>query len=628
MNDNIIHILPDFIANQIAAGEVVQKPESVVKELVENSLDAGADNITVIVKQAGKQLIHIVDNGGGMSGDDLALSIKRHATSKISKTEDLDRIMTFGFRGEALASISAVAQLEIITRRKIDQLGWRLVSEPLKEPVIEQYNTTVGTQILVKNLFYNVPARRKFLRSNITEFRYISDTMLKFAIGNPDKRFTFYDNDNLIFNTKPESQEKRIAEVLGRSVDELIKISHSNDLIKVDGYVCKPHLAKTTRSGQFLYLNGRSIQSRSLGYAVYSSMEHLLEKNSQPFFVIMLEIDPEKVDINVHPQKHEVKFDDERFVFNSIFKAVNQALQATDLIPSSTFDEQAARSPFQVITPAEPDSKPILVNRMTGEIMDMKPTQQSYSQSYSNKGGYEGGFRRDNFDSNRQLSGEGFQSAFDSLFSAVKNEKSTEEDNLPTISGKEDNQSDKYYQVHNKYIITQSEKGFIIVDQHAAHERILYEKAIRAMNRDFSYSQELLFPVVSKLDAGRMSLVRELETELKDIGFNLTFRSEAEIEISTVPLDIQPGAEANALTEIISDYLDNFRLRQTDKRDSLAASYSCKAAIKTGASLSQAEMHSLIIRLFNCDMPYVCPHGRPTLLEYPLEEFDKEFKRT
>jgi DNA mismatch repair protein MutL len=330
-----IKILPDFIANQIAAGEVVQRPESVVKELVENSLDAGADEIAVLIKNAGKQLIHIIDNGAGMNEDDLRLSIKRHATSKIFSQEQLESIVTFGFRGEALASIASVAKLEIRSKQKDDNIGLKLTSEPGKEPSIEPFNTNDGTQIFVQSLFYNTPARRKFLRSNITEFRHISETMIKFAIANKNKRFTFYDDNNIIFDVKPEPLEKRIENLIGPQIkDNLIAVEYEDEKLNIGGFIGTPELAAKRSYGDYLYLNGRPIKSRSLSHAIFTAFEHLLDKNSKPFFILFLSIDPRDVDINVHPQKHEVKFENERYIYNSVLKAVSNALGAHNLFPA------------------------------------------------------------------------------------------------------------------------------------------------------------------------------------------------------------------------------------------------------------------------------------------------------
>jgi DNA mismatch repair protein MutL len=378
-SENIIRILPDFIANQIAAGEVVQRPESVVKELVENSLDSGATCIILVVKNAGKSLIHVVDNGSGMTKNDLELSVKRHATSKVFNSEDLEEIKTFGFRGEALASVCSVAGVEIRTKQNDSEYGWKLISEPMKDVLIEASKCDNGTQVFVRNLFYNVPARRKFLKSNLTEFRYISDTIIKIALAKPDIRFTFYDDDTLIFDVKASGLKERIISLLGQTVKEsLIEVEYENDFVKINGYIGEPHLARQSRSGQYFFLNGRSILSNSLSHAVFSCYEQLLDKNQKPLFVLNIKIDYSKVDVNVHPQKHEVKFDDERFVYNSIKSAVLSSLNSHQLIPETEFNLMNAANPFININ--EGNSR-VFVNKITGEIVS---GSNNFSNSFNN----------------------------------------------------------------------------------------------------------------------------------------------------------------------------------------------------------------------------------------------------
>ncbi|MCK5742693.1 MAG: DNA mismatch repair endonuclease MutL, partial [Chlorobi bacterium] len=370
---NTITILPDFIANQIAAGEVVQRPESVVKELVENAVDAGATAIAVVVRGSGKQLIHIVDNGDGMSEEDLRLSVKRHATSKILTTEDLEEIRSFGFRGEALASISSVSNLEIRTKRDGDAHAWSLVADPMKDDIVTPCNSDKGTQIFVKNLFYNVPARRKFLKSDLTEFRYISNTMIRFALSHPQIRFTFYDNDSLIFDVKPSDIETRIEGVLGKKTAEnIIPVKSDHESMSVSGFVGMPLLAKSTGSGQYLFLNDRAIISKSLNHAVFSAYEHLLERKAHPFFILNIEVDPKVIDINVHPQKQEVKFENERTVYNLVKSAIGFALQDHNLVPELHLTNDLANTPIETESAigGSADSDLFLVNKITGEIMN------------------------------------------------------------------------------------------------------------------------------------------------------------------------------------------------------------------------------------------------------------------
>ncbi|MFA6571663.1 MAG: DNA mismatch repair endonuclease MutL [Bacteroidota bacterium] len=648
-----IEILPDFIANQIAAGEVVQKPESAVKELVENSLDSGADTIAVFIREAGKQLIHVVDNGTGMSREDLELSCRRHATSKIFSTDDLEHIKTFGFRGEALASISSVANLEIRTMQENESHGWKLTLEPMKTEIIEPCSTPKGTQVFVRNLFFNVPARRKFLRSNLTEFRYIADTMVKFAIIHNYIRITFYDGDNLIFDVAPSSPEQRILELLGeKTANSLLKISHENEFIKVSGYVGLPHLAKLSKSAQYLYLNKRTIQSKSLSHAVYNAFEHLLEKNAHPLFILNLEVDPVMVDVNVHPQKHEVKFDDERIVYKQILTAVTKSLSENNLIPDIRLKEQNADSPFEKMefTTSGKNTEYLMVNRETGEVIEPVMRQERNEKDFRFQPADRASFGEINR-FNQALANNNFELK-DLFGSKTENTDSVEfpstgsgnslSDLEPAETSKQSifpsagsgygpsasSGNFRIWQLHNKYIFCQTQTGVMILDQHAAHERVLYEKAIKAMNREFAYSQSLLFGVKVMLNTGETAIVHELENDFRDLGYDFEFSGDGSITLTGVPLDVKSGIEESSFKEIIEQFEEYQKIRHTNKRDNLAASFSCKAAIKTGQYLTSEQMQNLITDLFKCAMPYACPHGRPTIIEFNLEEFDKRFSRT
>ncbi|TAL67695.1 MAG: DNA mismatch repair endonuclease MutL [Bacteroidetes bacterium] len=634
-SSNTIKILPEFIANQIAAGEVVQRPESVVKELVENSLDAGADSIAVIVKSAGKNLIHVYDNGVGMTKNDLNLSVKRHATSKIFSQEDLENIRTFGFRGEALASISSVANLEIRTRTGNDTTGWKLVAEPMKHEIIEPCNTDKGTQVFVRNLFYNVPARRKFLKTDLTEFRYISDTMLKFSLLNNHIRFTFYDDDVLIFDVYKDTIERRISDILGeKTAGSLMPVFIESEGIEISGFVGQPHLAKQSRTGQYLYLNGRSIQSKSLSYAVFSAYEHLLEKNANPFFIINMKVNPGTVDVNVHPQKHEVKFDDERYIFKLINTAVTEALRQHNLVPEVRIKEMESFSPIETMKSSPGEF--IMVNKVTGEVIENAPqknfpgSSQTFSKSEFQHGEYKH-FDRKNIPIN--LNKPNDSHAYEKLFSE-SNKTSFHFDSITPIIDKVElsEQFDKpdymFWQLHNKYIFTQTFNGLMMVDQHAAHERVLYERAIKAMNKEFNYSQNLLFPIITKVNPSELSTIKELAGELISLGYLLNIKEPDTIELQGVPQDVRNGLELSSLREIIENYVETQKLEHTNKRDRLAASYSCKAAIKAGDYLTKDEMKKLLKDLFKCSNPFSCPHGRPVIIEAKLDEFDKRFGRT
>lgn len=607
---NRIQILPEYIANQIAAGEVVQRPESVVKELVENSLDAGATTIAIVIHKGGKQLIHIVDDGCGMSRDDLELSIRRHTTSKIYTAEDLEQILTYGFRGEALASIAAVSNLEIRTRRSDDETGWRLISDPNKEPIVEPFATDKGTQVFVRNLFYNVPARRKFLKSDLTEFRYISDTLVKIALCRNDIRFVFYDEDSLIFDVQPASTRERIKDLLGDLIYEsIIEVDFSYNDIRVWGFVGQPHLAKTTRGDQYLYLNGRNIRSKSLTYAVFLAYEHLLEKQANPFFLLHIELDPKRYDVNVHPQKYEVKFDDEKFIFNVVNMAVSNALSQHNLAPSVVLRPNV--EPLEKIpSTTPPDSRKFqLVNKITGEVIERE--SKAFPQDFPKE----------------------FRPKF--KYSAPINHKLVENlekiyPPLPETTTKQIETEKKWksiHQVHNKFIILEKSEGIAIIDQHAAHERILFEKFKRAFKQNEQLSQPLLFPIPVQLDPVEFSTLKEIQKDLERIGFRFELFTNGSANLLAVPYDITNRDEVGIFKELIASFINKDTLATSNSQEYLIATLSCKAAIMTGQSLSMEEMESLVAQLYECEIPYSCPHGRPVIIELSLDELDKIFCR-
>lgn len=603
-----INILPDFLANQIAAGEVVQKPESVVKELVENSIDSGADTIVVLVKNAGKQLIHIVDNGSGMSKDDLELSVLRHATSKIISSEDLENINTLGFRGEALASISSVAHLEIRTRRQEDEHGWKLISEPNTIPVIEPVNTDVGTQVFVRNLFYNVPARRKFLKSNITEFRYISDTMMKFSLGNLKIRFTFYDDDNLIFDLWPGSSSDRMIKLLGKNMTgKLLQIDFENEFISITGLIGLPESAKSNRSGQFLFLNNRNIISRSINHAVYTAFENIIEKNSHPVYCISLKIDPHKVDVNVHPQKHEVKFDDERPVYNSVLLAVRDALRKFNIIPDGFESSTDIRSPF--MKSGDENDEKILVNRMTGEIIDSSISNLP-NRSYSSE-------RNSESPSGVRFEGN-LRTAYEELFNS---------DNLPTndftelISGLLDEiSSSNFNLINNELLFSVIDDRVFIVDIRSAIERIIYDSVYKT-DIIKAESQNLLFPEVFELDNNLSEVLIQLLPDLNKIGFEMEIVA-GKVTLYAVPTNIESSNSEKLLKEFATDYLSDNR---TSHKEKLAGVYAKRTANNMLTSVTAESLISIMIKLLESDLPSVSPSGSRVLRTLGINELRNLF---
>lgn len=616
--DKKINILPDYIANKIAAGEVVQRPESAVKELLENSIDAGADSIEVIVKRAGKILIQVCDNGIGMSPDDAVECIKKHATSKISTIEDLEEIKTLGFRGEALSSIAAVSQLEIRTERKEDEVGCLIKFEDSTGVLKEPGSFSKGTCISVKNLFYNIPARRNFLRSDATELKHIVDTFNKIALSHPKLSFRFFNDEDLIFDFKAGSLEERIMQVFADNIlDALIPIGEQTEYLSVHGYISKPAFLKRSKGEQYVFLNNRYVVSRQINHAVFSAYENILEKGDFPFFIIFVELDPKKVDVNIHPSKLEVRFDDEKDIYSFVRAVVKKGIGSFDLVPSLTFTETSSegeRTRFDKFT---------------------KTTANDFSD-------------RPSFDKSNSHSKSNFSDKdIDLIFSAIP------DDVLPASPGeisshpfaqteeKPEQKTEKsipispmsgdtpfIIQLHNKYILSQIKSGLMIIDQHVAHERILYEKVLNRLDANIPFSQQLLFSRTVELDPGTFALLKEIYPLLFKLGFEIKFFSKQTIVIEGVPDDIKNGSEEIILKEIIDEYINNSREKKLEETENIAKSYSCKAAIKAGDKLSDREMRLLIDQLFATSMPYVCPHGRPIVVKISLDEFDRRFGRT
>lgn len=617
---SIIKILPDYLANQIAAGEVVQRPESVIKELVENSIDAEADQIFITIHNSGKDLIHIQDNGIGMSKEDLELSIKRHATSKLITQEDLEAILTFGFRGEALASISAVAKLEIRTKRRQDELGYCLTSEPNSPPRIEECDTEVGTQIFVKNLFYNVPARRKFLKSNLSEYKAILDTLNKFALSHRDVSLIFNNENNLVLNIRSNILEERINEILGhRIVESMVKLDYDDGTIKISGYIGKPSIVKLSKAQQYLFLNNRSIQNKSISHAFINAYGPLIDKNQYPPYVMFLEIDPHKVDINIHPQKHEVKFDDDRMIYMAVKNAVRNALQNSDLTSSVGIDFNEDVKFDNHKNPFEKGEDNTLINRNTGEILDFKSnrnnenwnSEPNFSKS-ENKSTTNKRFD-ENLENKREYKPNSDLSAFDLIFN----------DDFKDLEKPER----RFLQIHTKYIVTQNEKGILIIDQHNAHERINFERAIKKFEQQLSTEQTMLFAESFKLTQSEMLTLKEIEEDIRLLGFSFDIEGD-EVILTAKPIDVKNGTEERDFKEILELYSEYQEIGKMNKRENIAASFACRSSIKTGQSLSQKEMEQLHKDLFNCETPYVCPHGRPVILEMTITDLDKKFGRS
>ncbi len=594
-----IAVLPDHLANKIAAGEVIQRPESVVKELVENALDGGARSLQVIIKGGGCDLVQVLDDGCGMDEQDARISFLRHATSKIASYEDLEAIRSYGFRGEALASIAAVAQVTMLTQRAEDEVAVSLRVNASGEAEISRDARAPGTTVTVSNLFFNVPARRKFLKSTQTEFRHVHDVLVRTALSHPELRIDFFSDNETIFRLAPSTLEQRIVDLFGeRTKESLLAVGEETEYVSAHGFIGKPVFGQKTRAHQYIFLNGRFIVSRNIAHAITGAYEHLLNQGSFPFFIIFIDIDPHRVDVNVHPSKMEAKFDDEQGIYRFMGALVRKALGAAGAVPAMTL--YSSNAPLDGLglrfTPAQHAGTftgsrnhfwppPERVNTDTGEIFPA------------------------------QLGSALLQPGLDTGPAGESQAPSTD------IPGP------LLWQLHNKYILSQIKTGLMIVDQHVAHERVLYERALDRFQRGMRTSQQLLFPCTAAFNAADYSLIEELLPHLEGLGFDIKPFGKHTVLIEGVPTDVRPGNEQSILEEILALYKDYRKDAPTDVRDNLAKSFSCRSAIKAGDPLSEQEMRSLIDQLFATRMPYVCPHGRPVVLRIPTDELDRRFGR-
>ncbi|MCL6261630.1 DNA mismatch repair endonuclease MutL [Aquiflexum sp. TKW24L] len=621
---DIIHLLPDAIANQIAAGEVVQRPASALKELLENAVDAKATHIQVIVKEAGKTLIQVIDNGKGMSMTDARMSFERHATSKIRNTEDLFSIRTFGFRGEALASIGAVAQVEMKTRQTGEELGTIIVMEGSEVKKQELVSCPEGTSISVRNLFFNVPARRNFLKSNPVEMRHMVEEFQRVALSYPEIGFTFIQNDLELFRLLPGKLSHRILGIFGKSYQgQLVACLEETPHLNVRGYIGKPEAAKKTRGEQYFFVNNRYIKNNYLNHAVSNAFEGLMSGDMQPFYVLFLEIDPSHIDINVHPTKTEIKFDDERTVYAVVRSAVKQSLGAHNVVPALDFS-------FDVNFTENWKS-----NREQTEAVHIENTIKPDNQGIENK------YKTFQSPAFQKQSVSGWERLFEGVgntteISRGKEIRNFDEEEILTISSKanedaiqfpEGNATGATFQVENNYIVAQMSTGLMIIDQQSAHERILYERYRKQLHQAAGASQQCLFPPHIQLSQADFALVMDIREELMSLGFVIVEFGKDTVLIQGVPADIQVNNE-KALFEGLLEQFKHFKSELSlDKRENLARSLARRSAIKRGSKLDMSEMEIIVGQLFACQNPNYGLAGNKTFVKIDLQQIHGFFTR-
>ena len=584
MSLDIIKLLPDSVANQIAAGEVIQRPASVVKELIENAIDAGATQIDLIVKDAGRTFITVIDNGCGMSETDARLCFERHATSKIHSADDLFAIKTMGFLGEALASIAAVAQVELTTRRKEDEVGTKIRIEGSK--VIEQLPKpmSVGTNFTVKNLFFNVPARRNFLKSNEAELRHINEEFFRITIMNPEIGFTFVSNDKELFHLYPGTLKQRIVGLFGKDYDsKLLPVNQITESVTIDGFIVKPEFSKKTRGEQYFFVNRRFIKHAYLHHAVENAYKELIPQDCFPGYFLDIQIDPKEIDINIHPTKTEVNFIDVKLIYAIMHSAVRKAIGQNNLAPTLDFDINpnmgidfgaASRMDRPVITPKvdfDPTFNPFKIN-------PIRHQQQNWRIAYDDSG---------------------------DIVANTRYDENTNENNIS-----EEEQKSLFIQFQQSYIVTAVKSGILVVDQHLAHERILYEKYLKEMETEVIASQQELFPHHISLNINDASILKELKPELEKIGFRIETMNSTTFVINGTPVDCKGSDAVSIIEKILEDYKTNMSGNQSDRKLNLARSLASQMAVKAGRTLSAVEMQDIIDRLFGCAVAELSPNGK------------------
>lgn len=608
---DIIHQLPDSIANQIAAGEVIQRPASAVKELLENALDAGATSVKLIVKDAGKQLVQVIDNGCGMSETDARMAFERHATSKITTIDDLFAIRTMGFRGEAMASIAAIAQVELKSKRREDNLGTLLEMEGSVVKKQEPAQVADGTSIAVRNLFYNVPARRNFLKANTVETRHIIDEFQRIALANPEIHFEMHHNGLQVFHLPPGNLRQRIVNIFGNQYNErLVPVEENTSIVNIFGFIGKPENAKRVRGEQFFFVNRRFIKNNYLNHAVVGAYDQLLPKDTFPLYVLFIDIDPSRIDINVHPTKQEIKFEDDRIVYAFVNAAAKRSLSKYSITPTLDFDRETAF-----------DRLPSFSSPASYAGSDMKPFEGKEKivnrpkdyQAPKNITGWE------------QLYEIARQQQQDTLTVSSQWEKA-EGNEQSSIEDLPEKQSVPF-QLHNRYIVSQIKSGFILLDQQLAHERILYEKYTKGLELNQLTSQQQLFPETLHLAPADVELLRELLPEFTALGFDIREFGGSSFVVHGLPSDIREGNHKELIEGILETYKQSLSNVKLDKRHQLAMSMAKKAALKKGESLTEKEMQNLTDQLFACESPYYTPDGKHTVITFELKDVEKLFEK-
>ena len=609
---DLIKLLPDHVANQIAAGEVVQRPASVVKELLENAIDAQAQNIKLIVKDGGKTLIQVVDDGFGMSMTDARLSFERHATSKISKADDLFNLHTKGFRGEALASIAAIAHVDLQTKTENAEVGTFLKIEGSKIILQEVIATPKGTSIAVKNLFFNIPARRNFLKSDQVELRHIIDEFQRVALIHPKVAFQLFNNGSEYFNLPSESFRQRIVHVFGKKINErLVPVEEETEVVKVSGFICKPEFSKKSRGEQFFFANKRFIKSPYLHHAVVSAFEGLLKSDTHPGYFLQLSVDPKSIDINIHPTKTEVKFDDEHTLYATLRAAVKHGLGQFHVAPVLDFERDA-----NLDTPYHFKNREAQMPTVTVDA-DFNPFSGASGASHQKV--HLG-----------KQSAKGWQALYgfetdEREFSSLQLESDAE--TLEIFDNEDETIQNKQlsFQLQRKYIVSTLKSGLLVIDQQRAHQRVLYERFLKEITVEKGITQQLLFPLNIHYSKKELDVLREIKPDLNQLGFDLDFSAKGEIQIQGIPNHILETSIKGVLDTLLASSLDETFNNKVTRVEWLSKTLSKTLAIKNGQELNQESQAALINDLFACKEPKLSPFQKKIFVIVEANEIENKF---
>ncbi|MFC2086713.1 DNA mismatch repair endonuclease MutL [Bacteroidota bacterium] len=600
---DIIHLLPDAVANQIAAGEVIQRPASIIKELVENAIDAGATEIKILVKDAGKSLVQVIDNGCGMSETDARMAFERHATSKISSATDLFSIRTMGFRGEALASVAAVAEVELKTRQIGTELGTYLHISASKLKKQELVNCPEGSNFIIKNVFFNIPARRKFLKSNATELRQVIYEFQKVSLANPEIAFYLIHNSSEIYHLPPENSIKRIVQIFGSSMNKsLISINVKTGIIEISGFVGRPEFAKKKTGEQFLFVNQRFMRHPYFQNAILKAYENILPADYTPSYFIYFESDPENIDINIHPTKTEIKFEDERAIWQILNATIKQSLGKFNVSPSLDFNKEGV-----IDIPVYSDKK------------EVRPPEIKVDYDYNP-------FESDT--GRKAQPGKEFEKNWKTMYEGLKREVNQKSESHAPFSDMDEKMTEptrNFFQLKNKYILTPVKSGLMIIDQKRAHEKILYENFLQSLKNNFGLAQQSLFPMTIELDAANHAIFQEIIEDVCKLGFDIRDFGKNSYVINGIPSDSLLNNPVEIIENLIEEYKQSKQKPDLSVKEKISISLSKASAISYGKRLSFEEMREIVDKLFACESPVYSPDGKVIISIMPLEELEKRF---